>query len=43
MAVGVFGQGGLALYYATRAKLVRAYIEETPSWIVDMQRAGVLR
>jgi hypothetical protein len=41
MAVGVFGQGSMALYYFTRRKLLKAYIAETPPWITQMQQAGV--
>lgn len=41
MAVAVFGQGSMALYYFTRAKYVRAYTTQTPAWIIEMQRAGV--
>jgi hypothetical protein len=39
IGVAVFGQGGMALYYATRGKLVRRYVAETPLWIVQIQRA----
>lgn len=31
-------QGLNALYYFTRAKLLRAYLAETPAWVVDLQR-----
>lgn len=41
MAVAIFGQGSMAIYYATRARHVRAYVDQTPPWILDMQRAGV--
>jgi hypothetical protein len=37
-AVAVFAQGGTALYYFTRAKHIRAYREQTPAWIHQMQR-----
>jgi hypothetical protein len=37
----VAGPGALAWYYFSRAKHVRAYVERTPGWIVEMQRAGV--
>jgi hypothetical protein len=40
-AVAIFGQGGTALYYATRRKHVEAYRRETPQWILDAQRAGM--
>jgi len=38
--IAIFGQGGLALYYHTREKFLKAYITETPAWIQEMQRAG---
>lgn len=41
MAVAIFGQGSMALYYYTRRKYVRAYLLETPPWITQMQRAGM--
>lgn len=40
--VAVFGQGSLALYYFTRARHVRAYLAQTPPWIIEMQKAGVV-
>jgi len=30
----------MALYYFTRAKLVRQYLIQTPDWIVKLQQAG---
>ena len=42
IAVAVIAQGGLALYYFTRARLVRAYLEQTPPWVVAVQQAGGL-
>jgi hypothetical protein len=41
IAVAVFCQGGMALYYITREKYLRAYLAETPPWIITMQQAGV--
>jgi hypothetical protein len=41
IAVAIFGQGSLALYYFTRTKLIREYAAQTPEWIQTMQRAGV--
>ncbi len=38
IAVGIFGQGSTALYYFTRARHLRAYLAETPAWIIQMQR-----
>jgi hypothetical protein len=36
--VTIIFQGLNALYYFSRAKLLRAYLAETPSWIVEVQR-----
>lgn len=41
-AVAVLGPGLLAWYYFSRVRHVRAYLERTPGWIVEMQRAGVV-
>jgi hypothetical protein len=41
IAVAVFAQGGMALYYFTRGRHVHDYLATTPGWIQDMQRAGV--
>jgi hypothetical protein len=38
--VAIFAQGGTALYYFTREKHIRAYREQTPSWIVEFQQGG---
>ena len=40
IAVAVFAQGGLALYYFTRGKYVRAYVQQTPEWVLAVQKAG---
>jgi hypothetical protein len=40
IAVAVFMQGGTALYYFSREKHIRQYVETTPPWIVEMQRNG---
>jgi hypothetical protein len=42
IAVAVFAQGGLALYYFTRKKYVEAYLSQTPEWVVAVQKAGSL-
>jgi hypothetical protein len=34
----VIFQGLNSLYYFTRAKLLRAYLAETPAWVVELQR-----
>jgi len=35
----VLAQGGTAIYYFTRRKHLQAYLEQTPQWVVDLQRA----
>jgi hypothetical protein len=40
IAVAVFAQGGLALYYFTREKYVRDYVAQTPEWVLAIQKAG---
>ena len=42
IAIAVFAQGGLALYYFSRGKYVRDYLAQTPAWVVAVQRAGGL-
>jgi hypothetical protein len=41
IGIACFAQGGLALYYFTRAKHLHRYLAATPAWILTMQRAGV--
>jgi hypothetical protein len=41
MAIAVFAQGGMALFYFSRVKHVKVYVARTPAWIVAMQRAGI--
>lgn len=40
-AVAIFVQGGTALFYHSRRKYIEAYVNETPAWIVQAQRAGL--
>jgi hypothetical protein len=40
MLVAVFFQGGMAMYYFGRATHVRAYLAQTPPWVIAVQRAG---
>jgi len=40
IAVAIFAQGGTALYYFSREKYMQRYVEQTPPWILDMQRSG---
>jgi hypothetical protein len=35
----IVAQGLAALYYGSRAKYLNAYLDETPQWVVDLQRA----
>ena len=41
IAIAIFGQGGMMLYYRMRAKQLKSYLAQTPPWIIDMQKAGV--
>ncbi len=38
MIATVIFQGLNALYYFTRAKYIRAYLRDTPDWVVELQR-----
>jgi len=40
IAVAVFAQGGTALYYFSREKHIREYVQTAAPWIVEMQRSG---
>ena len=42
MSVAIFGQGGTALFYLSRKKHIEAYLRDTPPWIIDAQRSGML-
>lgn len=39
IALSVAFQGGNAIYYFTRRKHIVAYLEQTPQWVRDFQRA----
>jgi len=41
IAMAIFAQGGTALFYFSRERLLEKYLAETPGWIVEMQRAGI--
>ncbi len=41
IAVAIFAQGGTALFYLSREKYLRIYLEHTPPWIIEMQRKGI--
>ena len=38
--VAIFAQGGMALYYFSRTKHLRAYLAQTPRWVIDFQKAS---
>jgi hypothetical protein len=39
--VGVVAPGLTALYYFSRARLIRTVLAQTPPWVVDAMRATV--
>jgi hypothetical protein len=41
IGVAMFAQGGMAWFYFTRIKHIQEYLEQTPAWIVQMQRVDV--
>ena len=41
LAYALIGQGALTLYHLSRGRLLRAFVTQTPPWIVDLQHAGV--
>ncbi|MCC6422959.1 MAG: hypothetical protein IT447_05725 [Phycisphaerales bacterium] len=41
IAVAIAAQGGMAWYYFSRIKHIRAYLTQTPNWILQMQQKGV--
>ena len=40
IAFAFFAQGGMALFYFTREKYVRAYVAQTPAWVITVQQTG---
>jgi hypothetical protein len=36
-------QGGLALYYSSRTRHLLAYLQQTPGWVVDLQKTGAFQ
>jgi hypothetical protein len=40
IVASLVAQGGLAMFYFSRVKHIRAYVRQTPEWIVNLQRAG---
>src|SRR5450432_1548775 len=41
MIAAILGPGLTAVYYYTRTKYIDRYLQETPPWILDLQRAGM--
>ncbi len=42
VAFGLIVQGWMAWYYTHRGRQLRTYLDQTPSWIIDLQRSGHL-
>ena len=42
LAIGVASTGGMSRYYFTRLKHLESYLRQTPAWIINMQKAGVI-
>jgi hypothetical protein len=42
IVVAIGYQGGLALYDFSRVKHIRAFLEKTPTWILQIKRSGHL-
>lgn len=42
IAVALIAQGSLAAYYFSRVKYIKAYVTQTPAWIVAVQKTGSL-
>jgi hypothetical protein len=42
IAIALIAQGSLAAFYFTRVKYIRAYVTQTPAWIVAVQKTGSL-
>ena len=40
IVASLVAQGGLAMFYFSRVKHIRAYVRQTPEWIVNLQKAG---
>jgi hypothetical protein len=40
IAIAIFAQGSMALFYFRRTKIVTDYLAQTPPWIIQMQQAG---
>ncbi len=42
VAASVLAQGSMALFYFSRRKHLDRYLQETPAWIIDLQRSGAI-
>jgi hypothetical protein len=42
IVVSLIAQGSLAAYYFSRVRYIRTYVEQTPAWIVAIQKTGTL-
>jgi hypothetical protein len=42
LAIGLASTLGMSRYYFTREKYLKAYLEQTPAWIIAMQRSGMM-
>jgi hypothetical protein len=38
----VIVQGLESIYYATRAKYLRDYLDQTPQWVIDLNRSQMM-
>ncbi|MGE5612144.1 MAG: hypothetical protein ACM359_23050 [Bacillota bacterium] len=41
IGVAIVVQGGTAWFYFTRIKHIQGYLEQTPAWIIQMQKADI--
>ena len=41
IAVAIIGMGGMAWFYFSRRKYLDAYLQNTPQWIIAMQKSGL--
>jgi hypothetical protein len=42
IVLSLIAQGSLAAYYFSRVRYIRSYVEQTPAWIVAVQKSGAL-
>jgi hypothetical protein len=43
IAVGLFAEGGCAVYHFTRTSHLRRFVHETPGWVLQLHSVGLLR